>query len=142
MATSRADDNKQLCSFLWKAKELFQGDGCKGGSPACESSPVSASGTWESAHAPKTSGALSLCVSLKLPGSFLNTALVLRAQVPSGLVSLREGGRGTRSHGSSKLGASLVMRGSGLCSQMAKSHLLYAPGSTEPALAALLLSVG
>lgn len=29
------------------------GDGCKGGSPACESSP--ASGAWESAHAPKTS---------------------------------------------------------------------------------------
>lgn len=56
MATRRADGNKQLCLFLFNAKELFRGDGHKGGSSACESTPVAASGTWEPAQAPKTSG--------------------------------------------------------------------------------------
>lgn len=55
MATRRADSNKQLHLFLLNAKELFHVDGHKGGSPACESSPVSASGSWEPAHTPKMS---------------------------------------------------------------------------------------
>lgn len=68
---------------------------------------------------------------LELLGLFLNTVLALCAQGASGLVSLREGGGcwGNMEPWPQQLGATLVLRESGLCSQMAKSRLLYVPGS-------------
>lgn len=78
---------------------------------------------------------------LELLGPFLNAVLALYAQGASELGSLREGERywGNMEPWAQQLGATLVLRESGLCSQMVKFKLLYVPDSAVLCLLLWLL---